>query len=160
MPLVAPWVRLVGLVLFVVPTLVVFVWKGVLPLSRRLRNVEVARQIELKIPGMHCRLVSCMDLASRVGEVSPAFYRKLVNESLDRIGKYRTTSVIDFRTVWKALRFAGIGLRSSRPVARLRNKLTTGATRVLNPFGDLPPASDVTRTRRAPARRKCSPART
>src|SRR5689334_3665756 len=48
-PLVGPWLRFTGLVLFAVPTLVVFVWKGVLPLSRRLRNVEVARRIESNI---------------------------------------------------------------------------------------------------------------
>src|SRR5437899_2736518 len=98
-PLVGPWVRLAGLVMFVVPTLVVFVWKGVLPLSRRLRNVEVARRIESNIPGMHSRLVSCLDLAGREVDVSPAFYRKLVHESLDRIGRYRTSSVMDFRAV-------------------------------------------------------------
>ena len=69
-PLVGPWVRLTGLVLFVVPTVVVFVWKGVLPLSRRLGNVEVARRIESEIPGMHSRLVSCMDLAGRGQDVS------------------------------------------------------------------------------------------
>src|SRR5262245_55465451 len=62
-PLVAPWIRLFGLILFVVPTLVVFIRKAMLPLSRRLRNVEVARRIESHIPGMHSRLVSCMDLA-------------------------------------------------------------------------------------------------
>src|SRR4051794_20566083 len=70
-PLVGPWLRLAGLVLFVVPTLVVFVWKGVLPLGRRLRNIEVARRIEAHIPGMHSRLVSCMDLAGRHQDVSP-----------------------------------------------------------------------------------------
>lgn len=143
-PLVSPWVRFVGLVLFAVPTFVVFVWKGVLPLLRRLRNVEVARRIESRIPGMHSRLVSCMDLAGREGEVSPAFYRKLVHESLDRIGKYRATSVVDFRAVWKSLRFAliGIGIFALLWIA-LGNKLTTALARVFNPFADLPPASDV-----------------
>ena len=47
---------------------------------------QIARRIESHIPGMHSRLVSCMDLAGRQGEVSPAFYRKLVDESLERIG--------------------------------------------------------------------------
>ena len=40
-PLVGPWLRLAGLALVVVPTVAVFVWKCVRPLSRRLRNIEV-----------------------------------------------------------------------------------------------------------------------
>src|SRR5262249_3515363 len=96
-PLVGPWLRLAGLLAFAGPTLVVFAWKGLLPLGRRLRNVEVARRIEGRIPGMHSRLVSCMDLAGREGQVSPAFHRKLVSESLDRIGTYRAGAVIDWR---------------------------------------------------------------
>jgi hypothetical protein len=143
-PLVGPWLRLAGLGLFAVPTLVVFVWKGVLPLSRRLRSVEVARRIESKIPGMHSRLVSCMDLAGRDQDVSPAFYRKLVNESLDRIGKYRATSVVDGRAVRKALLAAavGVGLFGLLWLA-LGARLTTALARVFNPFADLPPAADV-----------------
>jgi hypothetical protein len=146
-PLVSPWLRLVGLILFAVPTLIVFVWKGVLPLSRRLRNVEVARRIESHIPGMHSRLVSCMDLAGREGEVSPAFYRKLVNESLDRIGKYRTTSVVDFRAIWRSLRFAlvAIGVFALLWLG-FGSKLTTALARVFNPFADLPPTSGVAYT--------------
>jgi hypothetical protein len=143
-PLVGPWLRLIGLVLFVVPTLVVFVWKGILPLSRRLRNVEVARRIESKIPGIHSRLVSCIDLAGRERDVSPAFYRKLVNESLDRIGKYRAASVMDFRALRQALVAAlvGVGLFALLWLA-LGNRLTTALARVFSPFADLPPASDV-----------------
>jgi hypothetical protein len=143
-PLVGPWLRLTGLVLFVVPTLVVFAWKGILPLSRRLRNVEVARRIESKIPGMHSRLVSCMDLAGRDQDVSPAFYRKLVNESLDRIGKYRAASVVDFRALRQALvaTLIGVGLFVLLWLA-LGSRLTTALARVLSPFADIPPASDV-----------------
>lgn len=143
-PLVGPWLRLAGLVLFVVPTLVVFVWKGILPLSRRLRNVEVARRIESKIPGMHSRLVSCMDLAGREQGVSPAFYRKLVNESLDRIEKHRAASVVDFRALRQALlaTLVGVGLFALLWLA-LGNRLTTALARVFSPFADIPPASDV-----------------
>jgi hypothetical protein len=143
-PLVGPWVRLTGLVLFVVPTVAVFVWKGVLPLSRRLRNVEIARRIESKIPGMHSRLVSCMDLAGREQEVSPAFYRKLRNESLDRIGKYRATAVVDFRALRQALVAAAVGVGLFALLwAALGARLTTALNRVFHPFADLPPASDV-----------------
>jgi hypothetical protein len=143
-PLVGPWLRLTGLVLFGVPTVAVFIWKGVLPLARRLRNVEVARTIESKIPGMHSRLVSCMDLADRAKDVSPAFYRKLVNESLERIDKYRVTSVVDFKAVRQAMLAAivGMGLFALLWVA-LGSRLTTALARVLNPFADLPPTSDV-----------------
>lgn len=143
-PLVGPWLRLAGLVLFVVPTLAVFVWKGILPLARRLRNVEVARRIEANIPGMHSRLVSCMDLAGREKDVSPAFYRKLVNESLDRIGRYRATSVVDFKAVRKSLCVAAVGVGLFVLLwAALGTRLTTALARVFNPFGDIPPASDV-----------------
>jgi hypothetical protein len=144
LPLVGPWLRLAGLAAFVVPTLVVFVWKGLLPLGRRLRNVEVARRIEGRIPGMHSRLVSCMDLAGREGQVSPAFHRKLVGESLDRIGTYRAGSAIDWRAMRRAAFFAvaGFGLFAILWLA-LGVRLTTALARVFNPFADIPPASDV-----------------
>src|SRR5215203_3469025 len=66
-PLVGPWVRLAGLILMAVPTVVVFVWKGLAPFARRLRDAEIARRIEGHIPEMHSRLVSCLDLAGRTG---------------------------------------------------------------------------------------------
>jgi cell division septum initiation protein DivIVA len=143
-PLVGPWLRLAGLVLFAVPTVLVFIWTVVLPLGRRLRNVELARRIESKIPGMHSRLVSCIDLAGREGQVSPAFYRKLVNESLNRIDKYRAASVIDWRAIRKAVTFAaaGVGLFLLLWLA-LGSALTTALARVFQPFADIPPASDV-----------------
>jgi hypothetical protein len=143
-PLVGPWVRLAGLLLFSVPTIVVLVWKCLLPLSRRLRGVEIARRIESKIPGMHSRLVSCMDLAGREADVSSAFYRKLVDESLDRIGKYRSTSVVDFRSIGKASRFALIGGALFAALwLGFGAHLTTALARVFNPFADLPPTSNV-----------------
>jgi len=143
-PLVGPWLRLAGLVLFVVPTLVVFVGMVVSPLGRRLRNVELARRIESQIPGMHSRLVSCIDLAGRDAQVSPAFYRKLVGESLDRIDKYRAGSVVDWRAVRRAVTFAaaGAGLFLLLWLA-LDGALTTALARVFQPFADIPPASDV-----------------
>ena len=143
-PLVSPWLRLVGLILFAAPTLVVFVRKCVLPLSRRIRDVEIARRIESHIPGMHSRLVSCIDFAEREDQVSPAFYRKLVDESLDRIGTYRSSSVVDHRAIWKNLRFALIGTGVFALLwLGLGSRLTTAMARVFNPFADLPPASDV-----------------
>jgi hypothetical protein len=146
-PLVGPWLRLTGLILFAAPTVVLLIWKGVLPLSRQLRNVDVARRIESHIPGMHSRLVSCMDLADRQGEVSPAFYRKLVDESLDRIGKFQRRSVVDFCALRRALLVAliGIGLFGLLWLA-LGSRLTTALARVLDPFADLPPIGDIAYT--------------
>lgn len=143
-PLVGPWLRLSGLILFVVPPMVLLIWKGILPLSRRLRNVEVARRIESCIPGMHSRLVSCIDLAGRQGEVSPVFYRKLVDESIERIGQYRRATVVDFRALGRALIAAllGAGLFSLLWLA-LGSRLTTALARLFDPFADLPPIGDV-----------------
>src|SRR5438445_207211 len=54
--------RCLSLSLVVVPAAVAFLACVVAPALRRLRAAEVARRIESHIPGMHNRLVSCMDL--------------------------------------------------------------------------------------------------
>ena len=144
-PLVDSWVRATGLAVVCFATGVVFVAKGLAPFGRRLPDAEVARRIEGHIPGMHDRLVSCLDLAGRTGEVSPAFYGRLITESLDRIGAYHPARVVDWRGVTKALAFAAIaaGLVGVTRLT-LGDRFTTALDRVFHPTADIPPVGDVT----------------
>jgi hypothetical protein len=144
-PLIGPWVRATGLAIVCVATVIVFVWKGLAPFARRLRDAEIARRIEGRIPGMHNRLVSCLDLAGRTDEVSPAFYRKLVAESLNRIGDYRPSSVVDWRSVRKSLAFAAVALVALAGTGlALGERFTTAVARVFHPDADIPPVGRVT----------------
>ena len=144
-PLVGPWVRVAGLLLVVTPTVVVFVWKGLCPFAHRLRDAEIARRIEGRLPGMHSRLVSCLDLAGRTDEVSPAFFRKLVAESLDRLGAYRPASVVDWRGVRTSLAFAVMSLAMLAGAwLALEDRFTTALVRVFQPNADVPPIGNVT----------------
>src|ERR1700730_2523481 len=72
-----PAFRLVALVLVVVPSAWGFFVGVVRPLFRRLGPGKVAQRIEEKIPGIHNRLVSCIDLDAGKDhdKYSPAFYR-------------------------------------------------------------------------------------
>jgi hypothetical protein len=68
----------------------------------------------------------------------------LVNESLDRIGKYRAASVVDFRALRHAVVAALIGVGVFGLLwAGLGTRLTTALARVFSPFADIPPAADV-----------------
>jgi hypothetical protein len=143
-PLVGSFVRLSGLILFGLLTAYAAVVGLVVPMLRRLGAVEIARRIEAKIPGMHSRLVSCVDLAGRDEQISPAFYNRLVGESLERIRKYRATSVVDFPKLRKSLLFALIG--GALFVAlflALGARFSTALARVFRPFADIPPVSGV-----------------
>ena len=143
-PLVGPWVRATGLALLWVATGGVFIWKGLAPFARRLRDTDIARRIEGQIPGMHDRLVSCLDLADRTENVSPAFYLKLVAESLDRTGTYRPASVVDWQAVRRSLAFAVVSLGTLGVTGlALGDRFTTAVTRVFHPDADLPPVGDV-----------------
>ena len=57
------WLRLAALLVVVVPSTWALLVGVVLPLCRRLRAGDVARRIEGHIPGIHNRLVSCIDLS-------------------------------------------------------------------------------------------------
>ena len=79
--------RATALVLVIVPAAWAFFAGVVRPAFRRLGDRQVARRIEGHIPGIHNRLVSCIDLDSGKAQAdrSPAFYRRLVREALDRV---------------------------------------------------------------------------
>src|SRR5271157_3161726 len=57
-----PVLRLLALVLVIVPATWALATGVVRPICRRLRPVQVARRIEAHLPGIHNRLVSCIDL--------------------------------------------------------------------------------------------------
>jgi hypothetical protein len=145
-----PWtlLRFVFLLAVVVPTAWVCVVGVVRPLLRRLRPVTVARKIESHLPGIHNRLVSCVDLdvagEARQKQVSPAFHRRLVEEALARIKSFTPKTVVDFLSLRRAGVFAGAStLALIVALIFLHDRLPTALARILLPFSDIPPASGV-----------------
>lgn len=144
LPLIGPYVRLPGLILFGLLTAYAFIVGLLVPMLRRLGAVDVARRIESRIPGMHSRLVSCVDLERSGERVSPAFYRKLVGESLDRIRGYRAASVIDFPQLRNTVLFAlASGAVFAALFLGLGPRFSTAMARVFRPFADIPPVGPV-----------------
>jgi hypothetical protein len=138
--------RLLALVAVVVPTSWAFVVGVVRPLFRRLAAVQVARRIESHIPGIHNRLVSCIDLESRPAgaNVSPIFYRRLLSEALDRIRGFRPGMVLDYLSLRRATLFALATVVSFVLLWGLFGGCATRAmARILEPFADLPPITNV-----------------
>ncbi|HVX61921.1 MAG TPA: hypothetical protein VHC19_14995 [Pirellulales bacterium] len=141
-----PTMRLIALLLAVVPSVWAFVTGVVRPLFRRLSNAHVARRIETRLPGVHNRLVSCVDLAEHKQSKghSPEFYRRLISEALHRIRNFRPASVVDFGN----LRRSGAALAI---VAALfivswivfSDRLPTAMARIFHPFADIPPETGV-----------------
>lgn len=142
------WPRLIALLLVVVPAGYALLVGVLLPLVRRLAAGEVARRIEGHLPGIHNRLVSCIDLSGHHQPgFSPAFYRKLVSEALDRIRGFRPHMVVDFFSLRRAALFA-VGSLAVFAIAWLPipERMSTAVARVFAPFADIPPASDVSYT--------------
>lgn len=143
-----PVLRLLALLLILVPAAWALFAGVIRPLGRRLGPVQVARRIEAKIPGIHNRLVSCIDLSSGAdGRVSPAFYRRLLDEALARIRNFRPSTVVDFLS----LRRAGVLAFLSSAALVLAwglfsDRLPTAMARIFSPFADIPPASGVSFT--------------
>ena len=137
--------RLIFLLAVLVPAGFTLLVGVVLPLLRRLAAGEVARRIETHLPGIHNRLVSCIDLsANHQPGYSPAFYRRLVTEALERIRAFQPSAVIDRRSLKRASLFAAAS--TSVFVLALilfSERLPTAMARVFAPFADIPPASDV-----------------
>ena len=65
-----PSLRFVALLIVVVPATWAFVTGVLRPLFRRLTATHVARRIESHLPGIHNRLVSCVDQSLRRGRVT------------------------------------------------------------------------------------------
>ena len=141
--------RLAALVMVVVPASWAFVTGVVRPLLRRLRPVQVARRIEGHIPGIHNRLVSCIDLdaSTKKAQYSPDFYRKLVREALEKIQGFHPRKVVDARSLGRAIVFASASvLAFGLAFGLLSDRMPTALARIFSPFADIPPASGVVYT--------------
>jgi hypothetical protein len=141
-----PAFRLGGLLLITVPAAWAFFAGVVRPLCRRLSSRHVARRIEAHLPGIHNRLVSCIDLdtSQRDRPVSPAFYRRLLAEALERIRSFRARTVIDVLSLRRAGMFTLAGAAVLLlALAVFGERLPTAVARVFRPFEDIPPASGV-----------------
>jgi hypothetical protein len=141
-----PWLRLAALMLVVLPAGWALAVGVIVSLCRRLSAGHMARRIEGHLPGIHNRLVSCVDLASGAGKTapSPGFYRRLVAEALDRIRHFRPQAVIDFVSLRRAGLFAATSsLALLLAWAIFSDRLPTAMARILTPFADIPPASGV-----------------
>jgi hypothetical protein len=138
-------IRLGALLLVAVPAVWAFFTGVVRPLCRRLAAVQVARRIESKLPGIHNRLVSCIDLEARKqATASPVFHRRLLSEALERIRGFRARTVLDFLSLRRAAVFAVAGLLSFVLLwALFSARVPRAMARLLMPFSDLPPVGDV-----------------
>ena len=143
-----PWLRLTGLLCIVIPTLWVFFLGVILPLCRRLTEVIVARHIEREIPGIHNRLISCIDLArngsKETGVHSQAFHVRLVNEALTRIADFSPRKVLDLISLRKSILFA-VATTVILVVAFVGfdDRLSTAVARIVYFYRDIPPNSGV-----------------
>lgn len=138
--------RAVALGLIVVPAAWAFFAGVVRPAFRGLGDRQVARRIEGHIPGIHNRLVSCIDLDSGGARAdrSPAFYGRLVREALDRVKAFRPVTVVDLRSLRRAGAFAAASLTALVVATLLFSEgLPTALARIFSPFADIPPATGV-----------------
>jgi hypothetical protein len=143
---VASLVRLLALLLVVVPAAWAFLVGVVRPLFRRLAAVQVARRIETHIPGIHNRLVSCIDLEKKGtrANVSQVFYRRLLTEALDRIRGFRPGMVLDYLSLRRATLFALATVLSFVLMWCLfSDRAARAMARIFQPFADLPPIASV-----------------
>lgn len=138
--------RWIALALVVVPAVWVAIVGVIRPVLRRLGNGQVARRIETHLPGIHNRLVSCVDLEdeNKRKHRSPEFYRRLVTEALDRIKSFRAKTVLDLRSLRRAGILAGsaIGIFLLAWIL-LSDRLPTAMARIFRPWADIPPATGV-----------------
>lgn len=140
-----PVFRCVALFLVVVPALLAFFHGVVRPLWRGLRPAQVARRIEDRLPGIHNRLVSAIDLEKKPeGEVSRTFLARLLSEALERIRGFRASSLLDLVSLRNAVVAAVVALSCSGVAWLLfSDRLPTAVARIFFPLADIPPASGV-----------------
>src|SRR5207248_182561 len=138
--------RLTALLLIVVPSSLAFLAGVVLPLCRRLGTLHVARRIEDHLPGIHNRLVSCIDLETNAPPqtTSTAFFRRLLTEALERIRHFRPWKIVELRWLRRAGAFALAGTAAFAVAWLLfSDRLPTALARIGQPFADIPPASGI-----------------
>jgi hypothetical protein len=137
--------RLLALLLIVVPSTWALFIGVIRPLCRRLAPTNVARRIEEHIPGVHNRLVSCIDLERKdAPPTSPVFHRRLLTESLERIQGFRPRKVLDLASLRKAVAAAFVTTVAFGLIwAAASSRLPRSLARLFMPFADLPPVADV-----------------
>ncbi|MFN0195119.1 MAG: hypothetical protein ACKVT0_00105, partial [Planctomycetaceae bacterium] len=141
-----PSFRFVALMVVLIPTSLALGWGVLRPLLRRISNRAVARKIEAQLPGIHNRLVSCVDLeaTAQTPAISGSFYRRLLTEAIDRVRDFHPKRLLDREHLKRSAIFAGIGLFSFLVVLQIfSDRLPTALARILSPFADIPPASGV-----------------
>ena len=138
-------VRLASLVLVILPSAAALLIGVVFPLFRRFSAGYVARLIEAHIPGIHNRLVSCIDLeAGGRAPASPVFYCRLLTESLDRIHGFQPRRVLDFVKLRRAGLIAATGTLAFTVVyCFFWQNLPTALARIFHPLEDIPPVAGV-----------------
>lgn len=160
------WLRWVAFACVAVPTAWVG-YTGVLrPLVRRMSHRMVARRVERELPGIHNRLLSCVDLAEKhsgatrgcptdaAPPASPEFYRRLVSEALERIRGFRPASVVDLPSLRRAAAAAGLTLMLFLLAWFVfSDRLPTALARIFRPWADIPPATAVKFTVRPGSRK-------
>jgi hypothetical protein len=138
--------RLVALLALIGPATAVLVARVVWPLRHPPTPTQLAYRMERLLPGIHNRLVSCVDLASNGGarELSPAFAGRLIGETCERVRGFRPETVVDARELRRARGLAGGALLLVLALAAaFPGRMPTAVARLLAPLADIPPASGV-----------------
>ena len=140
-----PAFRFIGLLFIAVPTSWALFVGVVRPLFRRLAQVTVARRIEQELPGIHNRLVSCVDLSHNENQRhSHAFYHRLIYEAWERVRDFHPRRVLDLVTLRRSSVFAVVAVVAFLVAFFVfPDRLPTAMARIFQPFADLPPASGV-----------------
>ena len=140
-----PWLRMVALLLVVVPSVWAFITGVLRPLFRRMTARFIARRIESTLPGIHNRLVSCVDLdLQKQQQHSPAFLKRLLAEAVERVKNFRPWSVVDKPALRRAALLALGGLIVfGTALGVFSDRLPTALARIFSPFADIPPATGV-----------------
>ncbi|MDP7741711.1 MAG: hypothetical protein QGF67_09740 [Lentisphaeria bacterium] len=141
----SPAFRLICLLLVVVPTVWVFVIGAVSPLLRNLSSAIVARRIEREMPGIHNRIVSCVDLATgNAAAQSPAFHRRLITEALGRIRNFQPRDTLDRPCLKRSAIFAVAAILVFAVAFLIApGRLPNALARIVKPFADIPPVTSV-----------------
>lgn len=138
-PLAGPWIRLPCLFFVLIPTCVLFI-RVVWCYTQSWQPTEVARRIEAHVPGMNQRLVSCLDLLNKQATISPAFFGKLLTETLARVHHFQPRSIVNHAKLRRSQIIAASAAMALVVAVFLGGPASTKALeRIARPFADIPP---------------------
>jgi hypothetical protein len=138
--------RAAALAVVALPAAVAAGWGILRPVVRRVPAARVARRMEARLPGIHNRLVSCVELMTAPAEAppSPAFCRRLVRETVARTRDFQPAAVINRARLRQAAAFGGAAtLLFAALWGTLPGRFPIAVARLLAPWADLPPVSSV-----------------